>query len=358
MAMRTNSVRSIMSANQEAFRGMTASAIMEKLNNEFGMGLGSLGQIPAVMKELGLTAASADKPKTSNTVKVHFNGYSNNLSAEFRRAYNSYAETDSSAPNLADNFSQVTQDAKDFIAAIAENPLFKAFLNASNCREPSKDFALLGVKTAAMIAEELEEQRRNAEEIARKTECLEKSGYLVLSIEGKQTFKLADEAISANAQIAIDYKAYSANVAEIGKIKDGIEGLEKNLSKAATEVAKETLTAKIADERIELGKLEAKVATQGQALLGLANRAKRFADMALIRHAQLVKVIDGLVEASDAATKLAETAGIESLASVQDLIKSIEKTAPETLDPRAVKLVEKGRCKSIEEAMQFLKDME
>lgn len=357
MATRQNSVRSVMTANQTQFVGLSANAIMEKLNNDYSMNLGSLGQIPSVMKELGLTA-SADRPKTSDSVKTHFNGYSHNLSGEFRRAYNSFRATDNSAPELADTFSQVTQDAKNFIASIAENTLFQAFLSASNCREPSKDFALLGVKTAAMIAEELEEQKRNAEEIARKTECLEKSGYLVLSIEGQQTFKLADEAISANAQIEIDYKAYSANVAEIGKIKTGIQGLENNLSKASTEVAKETLTATLSEQKIELGKLEAKVATQGQALISLANRAKRYADMALIRHAQLAKVIDGLLDSSNTATKLAETAGIEALASVQSLIKAIEKTAPETLDPRAVKLVEKGRCKSIEEAMQFLKDME
>jgi len=347
-----------MSANQEAFRGLSANAIMGKLNNEYSMNLGSLGQIPAVMKELVLHASS-DKPKTSDSVKAHFNGYSNNLSAEFRRAYNSYAETDSSAPKLADNFSQVTQDAKAFIAAIAENPLFNAFLNASNCREPSKDFSLLGVKTSAMLQAEKEQAEKLASELARKIEELEKNGFMVFDSKLEtQVFKLADEAIAARAQIDAGHKAYAAMIAEIGKIKDGIEGLEKNLSKAATEVAKETLTAKIADERIELGKLEAKVATQGQALISLANRAKRYADMALIRHAQLAKVIDGLLDSSNTATKLAETASIEALASVQSLIKAIEKTAPETLDPRAFKLVEKGRCKSIEEAMQFLKDME
>jgi hypothetical protein len=373
MAMRTNSVPAILESNKNYFEThniKTAKAIFDYVAiNWYALGLSaqptSLGQIPNKLKEWGWTNSTNIKElygsqvKTSDSAKVvHFNGYSNNLSTEFRRAYGSYAETDSSAPKLADIFSQVTQDAKDFIASIAENPLFKAFLNASNCREPSKDFALIGIKTAAMIAAEKEAAEKLASDLARKIEELEKNGFLVFNANvDTQSFKLADEAIAARHQIDVDHKAYLANIAEMGKIKKGIEGLEKNLANASTEVAKETLTAKIADERIELGKLESKIATQGQALIGLANRSKRYADLALIRHAQLVKVITGLIESSESSAKLAETAGIEALASVEALIKDIEKTAPEVIDPRASKLAEK-RGISIQEAMQIIKDME
>lgn len=207
MAMRTNSVRSIMTANQSQFVGLTANAIMEKLNNEFSMNLGSLGQIPAVMKELGLIASS-DKPIIKVNPAIE-NQQACFLESTFKKHFMTLRIMSADIPEL------IIANGLDGFKA---NPEFKLWYEAlpeikqtaiqGNLSNDTFDanMALLGIETARRIQAKLD----NA---AKEQKLLDASLAVCISA-GYVCFK------STDLQSAIDYAASLKLVPDNGMVMD------------------------------------------------------------------------------------------------------------------------------------------
>lgn len=206
MAMRTNSVRSIMSANQEAFRGLSASAIMEKLNNEYSMNLGSLGQIPAVMKELGLTA-SADKPiKVNPTIE---NQQACFLESTFKKHFMTLRIMSADIPELIianglDGF-KPNPEFKLWYESLPELKQTAIQGNLSNDNFDA-NMALLGIETARRI-------QAKADHAAKEQKLLDSSLAVCVSA-GYVCFKATD------LQSAIDYAASLKLIPDNGMVMD------------------------------------------------------------------------------------------------------------------------------------------
>lgn len=170
---------------------------------------------------------------------AHFNGYSNNLSDGFRRAYASYAKTDSNAPALADVFSQVSNEAKTFIASISESALFDAFLSAALCKNPSADFELLGIETARMKQAKADNIAKIVADNAALVGKLEAAGYIVFKAYDAPVFTSAELSIALKASFDEKLVAFKALLADKVQLDKALVDCSAKLDNATQPASKE-----------------------------------------------------------------------------------------------------------------------
>lgn len=359
--MASNLYTAISALGQSAVAAMTAKEIGEAVKPVAS----NAGMISRELAKLGWTSKSARGDGKVNTVKAdtdyHFNGYSNNLSDAFRRAYHSYRDVNADAPEIADIYSQVTSECKTYIASISENVLFNAMLKASNCKEPSRDFELLGIKTSSMIAAEKQAAEKQAADNAALVAKLESSGYLVFKTFEAPCFNAADIAISHKASFEEKLVAFKALLADKVKMDKALADCINKLDKATVQASKEALSAKVDELTDAVEKAVADIANAGKALVALASIIKGNADKATKRNDAIISLVDGLVDASAKRTQEAIEAAQAAHDAVNSIVTTVQEQAPKAIsleEQRAINLVKQGFCTDIDKARAMVKAMD
>lgn len=288
-------------------------------------GTGNAGAFSVAMTSLGWNTGSG-RVKTDGDKSPHFSGYSHALSVGFRNAIQGLSRYQESLghpiPAMSDDFSQLSQSFKTWLDENKESALLNSFLFSSNCREPSNDFRLLGIKTAAMVAAEKAEQAKTAE----------KFNSYIKELEASGNFVVLGAHIDAGEKCAALLDILNSDLGKIADLETKVKNENKQLAKA-TKIGD---TAIVANINSEIAKLTAEIAALGK---GCVNKDGLIKDY----HAKVEARLEALelfyandlahmVQALDMTRQLSQ----QSHDAVLEISERLQAEIPKAVNPKVV----------------------